>query len=651
MNEILWRPTEERIAAAKVTAFRRRVNEELGLDLRNHHDLRRWSVLDRPRFWEAVWRFTAIRASRLWDEVLAPGETMRDDRWFPGARLNFAENLLEAGGAAAEAVVFRGEGGRERRLTFGELRAETGRLARALRGAGVGEGDRVAGFLPNIPEAVIGMLATASLGAVWTSSSPDFGIRGVLDRFGQVAPKVLLTADGQIYNGTKSDSISKVCAILGDLPSVERVVIVPFVDEKPDMGPVRGSVFWDEFVGGHGGSVPEFAQLPFDHPLCIMYSSGTTGLPKCMVHSAGGTLIQHRKEHVLHGDLGKADRLFYFTTSGWMMWNWLVSALASGTAIMLYDGSPLRPEPVLWDFAARERFTAFGTSAKYIAAMEKIGLRPGETHDLEALTSILSTGSPLAPESFDYVYREIKSDVRLSSISGGTDIISCFALGSPVLPVRRGELQCRGLGMDVRVFDDAGCSVEGEKGELVCASSFPSMPTAFWSDPDGEKYRRAYFDRFENVWAHGDYAEITESGGMVIHGRSDAVLNPGGVRIGTAEIYRVVERFDEVVEALAAPQEWKEDVRVVLFLRLKEGVALDGALMKRIRDEIRREASPRHVPAKIIAVAAIPRTISGKITEVAVRETIHGRPVKNADALANPEALEAYRDLPELREE
>jgi acetoacetyl-CoA synthetase len=520
-----------------------------------------------------------------------------------------------------------------------------------LRAKGVVAGDRVGGYLPNMPEAVIAMLATASIGAIWSSCSPDFGVQGVLDRFGQIEPKVLFSADGYYYNGQTHDSLTKLKDIVHQLPSLEQVVVVSYVSSEPEVsGITRASVLAD-IVRPHVPGEIDFAQLPFNHPLYIMYSSGTTGVPKCIVHGAGGTLIQHLKEHLLHVDLKRDDRFFYFTTCGWMMWNWLVSGLASGATLMLYDGSPFHPDGnVLFDYAAAESIAVFGTSAKYIDAVNKAGLVPAETHDLTCMRTILSTGSPLVPESFDFVYEKVKRDVCLSSISGGTDIISCFALGNPILPVWRGELQCRGLAMRVEVYDDDGKPITGRKGELVCTTPFPSMPVGFWNDPDGAKYRAAYFERFPGVWCHGDYVELTEHDGMIIYGRSDAVLNPGGVRIGTAEIYRQVEQLPEVVESLVIGQQWQGDVRVVLFVRLRDGLILDEGLATRIKQQIRRNATPRHVPAKIIQVGDIPRTRSGKIVELAVRNVVHGEPVRNREALANPEALELFKNLPELRQ-
>ena len=540
------------------------------------------------------------------------------------------------------------ENGERRELSWRQLFDAVERLATALRADGVGVGDRVAGLLPNLPETVIGLLATSSLGAIWSSCSPDFGARGVLDRFGQIEPKVLLTVDGYRYGGKVIDLAPKVAEIIASLPSLVRTVEVHFLDRNRPAAGHEGAVLWDDYLDAEPEPLT-FAQLPFDHPLFVLYSSGTTGQPKAIVHGQGGTLLQHIKEHRLHTDLRPGERLFYFTTCGWMMWNWLVTGLASEATLILFEGSPFHPGPqALWDVAAEEKVHVFGTSAKYIDALKKAGLRPKETHDLQQLRALLSTGSPLVPESFDYVYGAIKDDLQLSSISGGTDIVSCFVLGNPAGPVRRGEIQMRGLGLAVEVVDEQGEAVREQKGELVCSRPFPCMPVSFWNDPDGERYRKSYFDRFPNVWCHGDYAEITDAGGIIIHGRSDAVLNPGGVRIGTAEIYRVVEQIPEILESICVGQDWEGDVRVVLFVRLRDGATLDEALEGQIRGRIRQNCTPRHVPARILAVADIPRTMSGKITELAVRDVIHGRPVKNTEALANPEALELYRDLPEL---
>jgi acetoacetyl-CoA synthetase len=660
MDQPIWVPSPQRVAAANLTRFAELACGRGALG-RDYESLWRWSAEQPEAFWPAVWEFCGVvaerdEAGRAWRDVgigldrMAPPDPALGPRWFPGARLNFAENLLRFRDDRP-ALVFWNELGRQRALTYAELADEVRWLAAALRAEGVGPGDRVAGFLPNLPETVIGMLAAATLGAVWSSCSPDFGANGVLDRFGQIAPKVLLCADGYRYAGKTIDSLERVRDVRARIPSIERVVVAPYLSPAPDLSGIPGAVRWDEFTARHRQAAPAFARLPFDHPLYIMYSSGTTGLPKCMVHGAGGTLLQHLKELVLHTDLHRDDRIFYFTTCGWMMWNWLVSSLAVGATVVLYDGSPLPPgrAAVLWDMAAEEGVTVFGTSAKYLALTEKEGLVPCRTHRLGALRAILSTGSPLAAHSYDYVYQSIKPDVHLASISGGTDIVSCFALGDPTRPVWRGELQARGLGMAVEIWDETGRPVVGQPGELVCTRPFPSMPVRFWDDPDGAKYRAAYFDAFPGVWRHGDWAELTPHGGLVIQGRSDATLNPGGVRIGTAEIYRQVEQLPEVVESLVVGQEWDGDVRIVLFVRLREGHTLDDALRERIRRRIREHASPHHVPKRIVAVPDIPRTISGKITELAVRDVIHGRTVKNADALANPQALALFRDLPDLR--
>jgi acetoacetyl-CoA synthetase len=661
-----------------MTAFLQRVRDRRlpGAEaVDDFQSLYRWSVARPDAFWPEVWDFCGVVADP-WDEVvvglerMAPPDSALGPRWFTGARLNFAENLLRFADDR-EALVFWNELGRQRALTYRELNEEVAAVAAALRAHGIQPGDRVAGFLPNLPETVIAMLATASLGAIWSSCSPDFGANGVLDRFGQIAPRILFCADGYRYAGKAIDSLPRVREVCERLPAIERVVVVGYLSERPELSGIRAAVAWNEWrsdgraVGRSGGrgrhtgiSLPPTARpadrptsrLPFDHPLYIMYSSGTTGLPKCMVHGAGGTLLQHLKELVLHTDLTRDDRIFYFTTCGWMMWNWLVSSLAVGATVVLYDGAPLTPPTVLWDMAERERVTVFGTSAKYLALAEKEGLRPARTHDLSGLRAILSTGSPLAPSGFDYAYRDIKAELHLASISGGTDIVSCFALGNPIAPVWRGELQTRGLGMAVEVYDEGGRPVRDRDGELVCTRPFPSMPVAFWNDPGGAKYRAAYFDHFPGVWRHGDWARLTEHDGLVITGRSDATLNPGGVRIGTAEIYRQVEQLPEVVESLVVGQEWEGDVRIVLFVRLRQGAELDQALEDRIRRRIREHASPHHVPRRIVAVADIPRTISGKITEVAVREVIHGRPVTNSDALANPSSLDLFRGLPQLRQ-
>jgi acetoacetyl-CoA synthetase len=657
---LLWRPSTERVASANITAFMRRIEAKHQLSLPNYDALWRWSNAEREAFWMELWDYAQI-VGEPGARILEGAERMPGAKWFPDARLNFAENLLAARAPDSDALVFWGEDRVKRRMSHSELVSSVAGVAAALAAAGVRSGDRVAAFIPNLPEAIVAMLAVSSQGAVWSSCSPDFGVQGVLDRFGQIEPRVFFTVDGYWYNGKPISIIDKVAEVVVHLPSIEQIVIVPYLSQSGgpayDPSRVRGAVLWDDFVADHAGASLSFVRGPFDHPLYILFSSGTTGVPKCIVHGAGGTLLQHVKEHRLHSDVKDGDRLFYFTTCGWMMWNWLASGLASGATLMLYDGSPFVARGrVLWDYAETERITHFGTSAKFIDAAKKICLVPHKDYALESLRTVLSTGSPLAPESFDYVYQCVKEDVCLSSISGGTDIVSCFVLGCPTLPVWRGELQCRGLGLAVDAFDEDGSSIppgSGERGELVCTAPFPSMPIGFWNDPDGAKYRAAYFERFPGVWCHGDYVEITEHGGMVIYGRSDATLNPGGVRIGTAEIYRQVEQLPEVEESLVIGQDWPPgevgDVRVVLFVKLTEGLALDAALIDKIKGHIRANTTPRHVPAKVIQVTDIPRTKSNKIVELAVRNVVHGRPVKNVEALANPEALEQFRDLEELK--
>jgi acetoacetyl-CoA synthetase len=642
-NPILWRPDPDRVPATAMHRFM----QQQGFD--DYGALYRWSIEHSAAFWEALCGFCAVRFDRPPEKTLTRPDDIMDAGWFAGGELNFAAHLLRERDNAA-AVIFGGEQGERRELSMDELRRAVAGLAAGLAAAGVVPGDRVAGFLPNCPEAIIAMLATASLGAIWSSCSPDFGVDGVVDRFGQIAPRVLVATDGYRYNGKRIDSRPVVAGILAAMPQIERTVIVPFLGEAGAESKLRGAVGWDDFLVP--GARLAFMPVAFDHPLYVMYSSGTTGVPKCIVHGHGGSLLQHLKEHVLHTDVGGGDRLFYFTTCGWMMWNWLASGLAAGATLVLYDGSPFAHDGrVLWELAERERITVFGTSAKYISALEKAGIRPKDAFDLAALRSVLSTGSPLAPASFDYVYDAIGERVQLASISGGTDILSCFALGNPLLPVRRGELQCRGLGMAVEIFDDAGRSLVGEQGELVCTRPFPSAPVGFWNDPGRSRYRSAYFERFPGVWAHGDFAELTPDGGLIIYGRSDAVLNPGGVRIGTAEIYRQVEKLDEIVESIAIGQRWADDVRVVLFVVLRPGLELDDALQARIRSVIRSNTTPRHVPAKIVAVADIPRTKSGKIVELAVRSVVHGERVAHTEALANPEALEHFRGVAELAED
>ena len=645
-SQPIWTPSPKRTAAAVLTRFAEFAHARSGAPQGDYAALWRWSVGEREAFWSDLMEFAGVIRTPGHAPVLQHRDRLPGAVWFEDTRLNFAENLL-ARDDDHVALIFCNERGARREMTYRELRTEVARIASGLRELGIGAGDRVAGYVPNLPEAVVAMLATTSLGAVWTSCSPDFGINGVLDRFGQIAPRVLFTADGYFYGGKTLDSLAAIRGVLERLPSVERVVVIPYVAAEPDLANLPNAVPYARF--GTRGAALEFERVPFNSPLYVMYSSGTTGVPKCIVHGVGGTLLQHRKEHLLHTDIKPDDRMFFFTTCGWMMWNWLASGLACGCTLVLYDGSPFAPDrDVLWRMAERERITVFGTSPKYLAALEKEGGAPGQSFDLSALRSVLCTGSPLAPEQFDFVHARIKRDLLLASISGGTDIISCFCLGNPWLPVYRGEIQCAGLGMQTEVYDDEGHPVRKRQGELVCSVPFPSMPVGFWNDPDGSKYHAAYFERFPNVWCHGDFALQTEHGGFVILGRSDAVLNPGGVRIGTAEIYRQVEKLDEILESLAVGQDWMNDVRVVLFVRLRPGVELDAELEKRIRDTIRANTTPRHVPAKIVAVADIPRTISGKIVELAVRNVIHGRPVRNTDALANPGALEHFRNRPEL---
>ena len=641
----LWRPDPATVGDTRMAKFMQSTGHG------SYEELWRWSVDQPAAFWSSVWDFCGAVGEKG-TTVLAEGDRMPGARWFPEARLNYAENMLQRRDDS-DALVFWGEAKVKRRLTRDRLYADVSRFIGVLRAAGVGEGDRVAGYLPNLPETLIAMLATASLGAIWSSASPDFGVQGVLDRFGQIEPKVLVCVDGYWYNGKAVDCLAKNAEVVAQMPSLVRTVVVPYLAATPDVGRIAHALTWDAALAAQpAGDIP-FRRVAFDHPLFIMFSSGTTGVPKCIVHCHGGVLLQHLKEQQLHSDVRPGDRLFYYTTCGWMMWNWLVSGLSSGATLLLYDGSPFACSgTILFDYAQAERMTHFGTSAKYIDAAAKLGLTPGRTHDLGALRAVFSTGSPLSPEGFDWVYREIKQDLLLASISGGTDIISCFVLGNPVLPVYRGEIQCRGLGMAVDVFDENGVPVRGEKGELVCTKPFPVMPVGFWNDPDNRKYRAAYFERFANIWCHGDFSELTEHGGVIIYGRSDATLNPGGVRIGTAEIYRQVEQLPEILESLVIGQDWppgkSDDVRVVLFVKLQEGVALDAALVDRIKKRIKDNTTPRHVPARVVQVQDIPRTKSGKIVELAVRNVVHHQPVKNVEALANPEALEFFRDREEL---
>ncbi len=648
MSGPLWQPSAATVANANMTAFAREIESRHGVSLPDYQALHRFSLDRMEDFWSAVWDYGGVIATRRGERVLVDGDSMPDARFFPDATLNFAQNLLRRRDDTP-AMIFRAEDKVERIVSWAELHDAVSLLSQALAAAGIGPGDRCAGFVPNMPESIIAMLAAASLGAVWTSCSPDFGVQGVLDRFGQVEPKVLFTADGYHYNGKSHDSLGRIAEVLSQLPTVVRVVVFPLLAGEPDVSNIANATTLADFTAPFAAGEIDYRAMEFNAPLYILYTSGTTGAPKCIVHGAGGTLLQHLKEHRLHSDIKPGDRVFYFTTCGWMMWNWLVTALASEATLLLYDGAPFYPDGnVLFDFADAHGMTLFGTSAKFIDALAKAGLKPRQTHDLSSLRGMASTGSPLAPEGFDYVYQQVKADICLSSICGGTDIVSCFVLGNPAAPVWRGEIQAPGLGMAIGVFDDDGKSLTGEKGELVCTRPFASLPLGFWDDDSGTRFRAAYFERFENVWHHGDFIERTDHGGFIVHGRSDATLNPGGVRIGTAEIYRQVERIDEVVEAICIGQEWRGDVRVVLFVRLRDRVVLDDTLADRIRRRIRANCTPRHVPARIVQIADIPRTRSGKITELAVRDVVHGRPVRNIEALANPEALDLYRERPEL---
>ena len=645
---LLWQPSPERVRGANLTRFMDQVGDDWRVAVSDYASLHAFSLNEPQKFWQSMIDFAGLVAETWGMRPLVDDDKMPGAVWFPDAKLNFAENLLNLKGSD-EAMVFRGEDKVETRVSHAELHALVSRTQQALVRAGVGVGDRVAAVMPNMPETVICMLATVSLGAIWSSCSPDFGVQGVLDRFGQIEPTVLIASDGYYYNGKELDCLAKVAEIAHALPSVARTVIVPYASAKPYVSRIANALTYADFIAALEAKPITYARLPFNHPVYIMYSSGTTGVPKCIVHGAGGTLLKHASEHWLHCDERPGDRVFYFTTCGWMMWNWQVSALLTGSTLMLYDGSPFYPSPrVLFDYAEAEKFTLFGTSAKYIDAVKKAGLEPAKTHDLSSVRLITSTGSPLAPESFDYVYRSVKQDVHLASISGGTDIIGSFVIGNPIAPVWRGEIQCKSLGYAVDVFDENGKSIHGTAGDLVCTQPFPSMPVAFWNDAGGAKYRAAYFETFPNVWCHGDWAEITQHDGVIIYGRSDATLNPGGVRIGTAEIYRQVEQFDEILEAIAIGQDWDGDTRVILFVVMRPGHLLTDDLQDRIRKTLRANCSPRHVPARIIAVADIPRTKSGKITELAVRDVVHGRAVKNKEALANPDALAHFAGLTEL---
>jgi acetoacetyl-CoA synthetase len=631
----LWTPSPERVARANLTRFMAFARDRHRVQASDYATLYDWSIHRPLEFWDAMWAFAGIRGSKG-SRIAVDMDHMPGATFFPDAALNFAENVLRAGSDDDPAIIHRTESRRIQTMSWRELRREAAAFAAALRGAGIKSGDRVAAYVPNVPEAIVAVLGTAAVGAVWSSCSPDFGVQGVLDRFGQIQPRVFIAADVYSYGGKTFDQRAKIAEVLAKLPTVQHAVV--------------GEDGWERFIAPYRGAAPSYAHLPFNHPLYILYSSGTTGVPKCIVHGAGGTLLQHAKEHQLHCDIHPGDRVFYFTTLGWMMWNWLVSVLAWGGTILLYDGSPFHPDAhALFNFADETGMTLFGTSARFIDAVAKAGVHPRESHSLASVRTMTSTGSPLAPESFDFVYEHIKRDLHLASISGGTDIVSCFVGGNPVGPVWRGEIQCRALAMKVEVWDEHGHAVRQQPGELVCTMPFPSMPVGFWNDPDGRKYHAAYFDRFPGVWTHGDWVELTEHDGMIIYGRSDAVLNPGGVRIGTAEIYRQVEQLPDVLESLVIGQKWENDERIVLFVKLREGLALDDGRTEAIRAHIRRNTTPRHVPARIVQVSEIPRTKSGKIVELAVRDVVHGRAVKNREALANPEALEQFRNRSELQ--
>jgi len=651
MSKMLWKPSEESIRQSNMYRFMQIVNQKYHQALNEYDSLYQWSVENIPEFWTTMWEFAQVVHSAPYAQVVDDLTKMPGAQWFAGARLNFAENLLRYRDDRT-ALIFKGEGQAPTRMTYAQLYDEVARMARSLRAMGIRPGDRVVGFVPNMHLTTVAMLAAASVGATWSSCSPDFGIKGVLDRFGQIKPRVIFTADGYWFKGRKIDSLERMRSILKELRSIERVVVVPYTDAAPDIGGIPNGMLWEDFRSKDSGLPIEFEQLPFEHPLYIMYSSGTTGLPKCMVQSAGGILVHHLKELMLHTNLTREDTIFYFTTCGWMMWNWLTSSLAVGATLVLYDGNPFHPHPgVLWEMAQDEKISVFGTSAGYIGALMNSGVKPAERYDLTPLRAVLSTGSPLSVEGFEFVYEHVKSHLQLASIAGGTDLNGCFALGNPMGPVYAGELQCRGLAMDVHAFNDDGKPVINQQGELVCCKPFPSMPIYFWDDPEGKKYHSAYFAVYPNVWRHGDFIEINERGGVVIYGRSDATLNPGGVRIGTAEIYSIMALMPEIVDSVVIGQNWKKDVRVVLFVQLPEGEQLTDALKKKIRDTIRSLASPRHVPAKIIAVPGIPYTLNMKKVEMAVKKVLDGKPVLNRDALSNPDVLDFYANIPELQED
>jgi acetoacetyl-CoA synthetase len=648
MPEKLWEPSEEQITSTNMYRFMTIVNEKFNKNFTDYTRLWEWSVENLEDFWAAAWDFLDIKASVPYEKVIQDKDKMPGAKFFVGSKLNFAENLLRFRDDRT-ALVFRGEDAVRRTLTYNQLYDEVAKTAASLKAMGVKAGDRVVGFVPNMPESIIAMLAATSLGAVWSSCSPDFGIKGVLDRFGQTRPKVLFTADGYFFKGKPLSSIERIAGIVAELPSIEKIVVVPYISEKPDISALPNAVHYADFKDPSATEI-DFVQMNFDDPLYIMYSSGTTGLPKCMVQSIGGVLLHQKKELVLHTDLKKEDTIFYFTTCGWMMWNWLTTSLSVGATVVLYDGNPFHPAPdALWRMAEEEKITVFGTSAGYIEALKNAGVKPKEQFDLTPLKSVLSTGSPLSDENFKFIYEHIKSDLQLASISGGSDLNGCFALGNPIGPVYTGELQCRGLGMAVYAFDDNGKPVVDQQAELVCTAPFPSMPIYFWGDEDGAKYHSAYFDQFPGIWTHGDFIKVTPRGGVIMFGRSDATLNPGGVRIGTAEIYRRLDAMPELEDSVVVGQSWNNDVRVILFVKLAPGYDLTEDLEAKIRADIRANASPRHVPAKIIACPDVPYTLNMKKVELAVKKMIEGKEVKNKDALKNPEALDFFADLPELQ--